>query len=288
MPLFRIESRTKDAEVSDRRSRGTRESATRSSGASTTAWVLGGAMVGVLLIAAVVAYVIGTRSVEPVAAPAVVPTQGVAAIQPLPGTGAVGSSLPSADPTLPMLNADYTRGDVVALVNGQPFSMGQLETAVRIGLALGSLSGDATPAYDAPEMRDFQIQMLRRQIDVILMRQAFAAAGLEDPDLPIEGLVSGFLDRVGASQQDLEQAMAANGVRQEDLEAWFADSQQVNLFVQQQLMQGRDQAERTQVTRDWLDGQWDAGQIFVNFYEPDVAAEDAGAGQVPPAETPQP
>lgn len=288
MPLFRIESRTKDAEVSDRRGRGTRESATRSSGASTTAWVLGGAMVGVLLIAAVVAYVIGTRSVEPVAAPAVVPTQGVAAIQPLPGTGAVGSSLPSADPTLPMLNADYTRGDVVALVNGQPFSMGQLETAVRIGLALGSLSGDATPAYDAPEMRDFQIQMLRRQIDVILMRQAFAAAGLEDPDLPIEGLVSGFLDRVGASQQDLEQAMAANGVRQEDLEAWFADSQQVNLFVQQQLMQGRDQAERTQVTRDWLDGQWDAGQIFVNFYEPDVAAEDAGAGQVPPAETPQP
>lgn len=288
MPLFRIESRTKDAEAPDHRSRPARAPATRSSGSSTMAWVLGGAMVGVLLIAAVVAYFVGTRSVEPVAAPAAVPTQPAAAAQPLPGTGAVGSSLPSADPTLPMLNADYTRGDVVALVNGQAFTMGQLETAVRIGLALGSLSGDATPAYDAPEMRDFQIQMLRRQIDVILMRQAFSAAGLEDPDLPIEGLVSGFLDRVGASQQDLEQAMAANGVRQEDLDAWFADSQQVNLFVQQQLMQGRDQAERTQVTRDWLDGQWDAGQIFVNFYEPDVAPEDAGAGQAPPAETAQP
>jgi len=282
MPLLRIERRPKSPPPAPRPQQAAPPP--RSSGKGPLSAVLAGAGFGVVLIAAIASFALGQRSVrEAQVAPA--PTAEVAAA-PAFEFGSAGSSLPSADPSLPPINGDFPRDAVVALVSGQPFLMGQLEVAVRIARTLGALSGDAVPDYTAPEMRDFQVQILRRQIDIILMKQAFRGRGLEDPGLPVEGLVSGFLERVGATQEQLAQEMARNGVKSEELAAWFADSQQVNQFVQQELMGDRDQAERAQITREWLERRWDEAEIYVNFYDPDTdewtppsgaAVEPAGA-----------
>jgi hypothetical protein len=252
--------------------------------------VLAGVLIGLVAIAGITAFLLARRGAEQPQAAPVTPVVSEPAPAPVGSAGAVagtaGSTLPMADASLPPLNEDFPREAVVALVNGQPFTMGQLESAVRVARSLAGLSGDPVPDYGTQEMRDFQIQMLRRQVDVILMRQGFAAAGLEHPDMPIDGLVSGFLERVGGTQEDLEREMAENGVSRQQLDAWFSDSQDVNLFVQQQLMQGRDPSDptaREAASRAWLEQQWDAGQIYVNFYDPDAPEWSPPQGVLTPA-----
>jgi hypothetical protein len=271
MPLLRIETRSKNPAAAEPTARRPAAAAPPPSSSSAVPAIAAGVLLGVVVIAGVVAFAMGRKSVPP--APQQLSAQ-VAPTAVVSGTfGSAGSSLPPADTSLEPINQDYTRDTIVAVVNNVPFSMGQLETAVRIGRTLGSLSGDAVPDYGSPDMRTFQIEMLRRQVDVILMKQAFEARGLEDAaGLPMESLVSAYLERVGATQDDLAKKMADNGVTTEALQAWFADSQQVNLFVQEALMQGQDQSQRDQVTKAWLQQQWQSAQIYVNFYDPDSVA----------------
>lgn len=263
MPLFRIETRSSTTEAKPR----ARASGPTPGGPSMAPAMVVGAFVGVLLIAGFAAFSLGRGSRQP-GAPPVAESPAVSAVTRT--VTSTGSSLPSADESLPPINLDFPREAVVALVNGEPFTMGQLETAVRIGRTLGTLSGDDVPAYTSQDMLDFQIRMLKRQVDVLLMKQAFQAHGLEDPvGLPMEGLIDSFLDATGATDQDLEAAMVENGVTRDDLLAWFTDSQQANQFAQQILMEGRDASEREQVTNEWLTAQWDQGEIYVTFYDPD-------------------
>src|SRR4029453_19024910 len=101
----------------------------------------------------------------------------------------------------------------VAVVNNEPIQMADLESAVRIAHTLGSFTNDKLPSYtDAAGMKEFQIRMLRRQVDTILMRQAFGREGVQDPGGSADQLIDGFLQKVGADRQKLDNAAAANGV----------------------------------------------------------------------------
>ena len=96
--------------------------------------------------------------------------------------------------------------------------------------------------------------MLKRQIDILLMKQAVADEGLLVPGGPVDDLVDGFLTRVGATRGQMAGLMVENGVSQAQIDAWFEDSRTVNTFVQQVLMVGREQTERNTVSGVWLDG----------------------------------
>jgi len=277
MPLLRIESRPKPPPSAPRAAR----PATPAASGGALPVLAAGLFAGLLLVIGAAAFLLARREPGaglPPAAPGV--------------TGPISTTLATALPTalhpplqprsdLPPLNADYPRASVVAQVGGQSYSMAELEVAVRIGRVLATLTGDAPPAYDAVEMRDYQIRMLQRQVDVMLILQAAARAGLVPPDVPPDGLVSGFLEQVGATEEDLRRLMEENGVDQAQLDAWFLDTQMVNLFVQQQLMVGRDPAERNAVTREWLDRQWGTQDVVITFYEPEVASTETPGAVAP-------
>ena len=156
---------------------------------------------------------------------------------------------------------------------------------------LAALTGDAVPDYGSSEMRDFQVRMLKRQIDLMLLKQAAMAKGIARPDEPVETLIADFVTRVGGSDARLQQLMAENGVAQADLARWFEDSTLGNMFVAQELLQDRDPSEREAATQEWLTKEWAARgeEILVNFYDPDtLGAPDAAVTAEIPIEVVQP
>lgn len=326
MPLFRIETRPKPNDPqganpgkkpapSERPARSTAPKARRTpdqaSGRSglTPALVAGG-LVGLVIIAGLSAYFIARSrnpaapvntaastgatpaapggSGAPAAGAAVAPGGSAAA-----GAAAAGAGDPAAAPLWPgPINADYARDVVIAYINGEPYPMAQLETAVRVARALGALSGDAAPAYDDPAILNYQVRILKRQIDMVLLRQAALREGLVAPTGPVDDLITSFLQRLGASDAQLDRELAVNSVTRADLQKWFEDSRTSNFYIQTRLMDGVDQSAREATVRDWLTEEWERtqaqNQLLINFYDPDQlqsqpGTSDGSGGSTAPA-----
>jgi len=289
MPLLKIERRTKPApesiqrEGGGARSRGDASGAAAASNPSPVPALVTGAVAALALLGGISAFIL-TR--QPPAAgshggsPA--PTLDVAAAEsglsaPAAGSsapsGGVGVTGPDAQPDLghvPALNPHYGREAVIATVNGEPYTMAQLEASVRVARALATLSGDPVPNLDdAAGMREFQIGLLRRQIDVILIRQAAAADGAIPPTTDGDVAVDALLQAVGAAPQMLDNALASNGATQAHLDTWFRNAELVDFYIQTQIMAGQDPSLRADVVKAWLDQRWAASAIAIDFYVPE-------------------
>jgi len=174
---------------------------------------------------------------------------------------------------VPPINPDFPRDAVIASVGAQrSYTMAELEIATRLARAMGLLAGDPVPSYeDGPGMAAFQVNLLRRQVDVMLIELAAAQAGTaaEMPPLPPEDLLADFLGKVNASRRQLDDMLAANGVSIAHLMDFLRRTQLIDFFVQSQLMAGRDQAERDAAVSEWIDAQWATQNIRIQFYDPD-------------------
>jgi hypothetical protein len=169
---------------------------------------------------------------------------------------------------VPPLNPDYARETIIAYVNGEPYYMWQLETAVRVAQALASFTGDPVPAVGTPEMRDFQVSMLRRELDGVLLRQALVRDGLTPPPGDATPVMEGFLGQYNVSEGDLASALAANGVTRADLERWFLNSRDTQYYIQTKLMEGQPPEQRDAIVKAWLDENFPNQVNVTDFYEP--------------------
>ncbi len=253
MPLFRIETRKKKGtRPPERRAKAQGGGSTRS--LSTARALAAGALVGLIIIAGVSAsLVLRGRN------------RGEAGVPASP----MGGAQPAVGPTLAPLSADYPPEAIIAYVNGEPYTMAELETAVRIARVLGSYTSDEVPPDGSPDLPGYLVVMLRRQIDVMLMKQAAAREQLQEPSGSLDIVIDAFLGEVGSTRQDLAARMTANGVTDADLGTWFSDSRTVNFFVQTKLVVDGENTDRDEVVQDWLAEQWSTQDIIVNFYDPD-------------------
>lgn len=266
MPLLRIERRTKPAPPAAARA----ESPARpTGGGSPLPALLAGAVSALAVLGGLAWYLIG-RAPAPAAPAAEAP--GGAAVAP----AAAPVSVPDvgfAEPALshvPILNPDFPREAVIAVVGGVPITMAQLEARVRVARTLGTLAGDPVPGYDDPRgLREFQVQMLRRSVDVVLLQQAAREAGVAVPPGSEGEAVTSFLQRVNAAPEQLQDAMASNGVTQPMLDAWFASATLVDFYVQSEILAGRDASEREVAVKEWLDARWATAPIEIAFYDPE-------------------
>ncbi len=294
MPLFSIQTHPKNEdEQSGETSRAERPATkrerkpARQRGQGGISAVMLGLMVGVALLAGVTIAVLGSQLMGR----GQQPSSGSGGS---PGGAMVGSSGAAATMPAPLnpgpINGDYPRDHVVAVVNGQSYTMAELETAVRIARTLGSLSGDVVPAYTDQEMLGFQVKILKRQVDLILLEQALAASEIQPPAGPVDDLILGFLQQVGATEQQLAQAMAANSVSRAQLDGWFDRSRATNTFVVQTLLTEAeaDPSQREALVADWLDQRWNASQISINFYDPNQVLPQVPAGSAPDSGAPAP
>lgn len=271
MPLFQIERRTKAAQPASPRPAA---AAGPARAGSPLPALLAGAVTALAVLGGIAWFLIGRTTVPaaPLAEPGVASgapaADGIAAPAPIsvPDVG-----FPTVDLShVAVLNADFPRDTAVASVNGVPISMAQLETRVRVARTLGTLAGDPVPGYDnLSALRTFEVQMLRRSIDVVLIQQAARAAGVVIPPGSSSDASSTFLAQVNAAPAQLEDAMASNGVTQAMLDGWFASATLIDFYVQTELMAGHEPSEREAVVKAWIDAQWAAADIQINFYDPD-------------------
>ncbi len=267
MPLIRIETRDKSPsgaspEPAPQRPRPDRGQGDAHGRAGVGPAILAGALVGLLAIGAISVYVITQRRPNPATAPAT----SSAAVAPA-GTAIPADGPPPLGDVAP-LNADYPRQAIVAWVSGESYAMEELEIAVRVAKALSAVSGDEVPDYGTPAMRDFQMAMLRREVDGMLMRQALRRSGVAPPAVDVAPAIDGYLQQFGGTPEQLAAALAANGVTRAHLDNWFTQSRDTQFYIQTQLMVDRQPEEQEQVVRDWLAGQWETQDIRIDFYDP--------------------
>jgi hypothetical protein len=268
MPLIRIESRKKAADGAPAPSPGKPPRADAQRGGSGPA-ILAGALVGLLVIGAISAYVITQRPQPAAPAPVVIPAgaEALPTVVPLQGVAP--------------LNLDYPREATLAYVNGVPYTMLQLELATRVAKTLASISKDPAPDYGAPEMRDFQITMLRRELDGLILRQAMVRDGLQAPAGDVTPAVDGFLKQFQATPEQLSAALAANGITRADLDSWFGESRETQFYIQTKLMPGHQPEEQAEVVRAWLNERFEAQVTIADFYEPSATVAPAATPGAP-------
>jgi hypothetical protein len=274
MPLIKIETRPRGeppAPEPPRRPRPPERAADKGGvGAVALGALVGLAILGGLSLAIVPRLLQGDGAAAPVAPP------GAPSTAPLAPGAAAANEFPAS------INVDYAADQVVARVGGTALTMKELEAHVRVARALGSLSGDPMPVWtDGPGMRDLQIKILKRVIDMMLLRQAMQRDAVEPMSIPVEQLLQDFLDRLGKTDGDLDQALARNGVTRVELMRWFELSRDSNTYTQVKLMEGKDpqdKALRESVLNAWLQETWQSpGLVVVEFYDPSVPAP----GQAP-------
>jgi hypothetical protein len=173
--------------------------------------IVAGALVGLVAIGLISVYVVTQRQAEPT----VVPFGAPAAVATVAPAAAALAGVPA-------LNGDFARTDIIAYVNGEPYTMGQLEVAVRVAKTLAAISKDPVPDFGAPEMRDFQIRLLRREIDSMLLRQALARTGTPVPPVDVQPVIDGYLKQYNGTPEQLAAALTAAGIGQRELLAWLS------------------------------------------------------------------
>ncbi|MCC7018991.1 MAG: hypothetical protein IT332_04515 [Ardenticatenales bacterium] len=292
MPLLKIETRPK-AKASDRRPE-PRQSGARPPDAGPTGGgllpIIAGGSLALLLLAGVAAVLLRRRP-DAATPPAQVPVNGTAASMPgaVPAVGA--GVVPTMQPlaalaNIPPLNPDFPRESMVANIDGVPFLMADLEIAVRVARTIATLSADPVPNYDdAPGMRAFQVKLLRRQIDAILLENAARSLPDKPPPLSAQELIDSLLTRQSAARQQLDDAMAANGVAEANVVAFLQRAGDIDLFIQSEILKDLPQDERQNaerrdaLVRDWLDRAWETQSVQIYFYDPDsvLPAEERGA-----------
>ncbi len=156
----------------------------------------------------------------------------------------------------------------VAVVDGEPITMRELDAAVRVVRALDGLNGRPVPALGTPEMRAYEQTVLRRMIDRALVRQAIRR---EDVRLPVEiapigDHVQSYLERIGATRAALDAALTANGAAWADLEAWFEASRSINHFFLTRIRTAAEREAGDAVARAWLADAWRTRPIEVAFH----------------------
>jgi hypothetical protein len=267
MPLFRIETRTKKtAKKPAKRS----ESSAARGGSGAMAPLMAGAFVGILAVAGVTAFLVSRSRADQAQ---------------VGGDGAAQAPVTAPEATAagaltPMLS-DFPSHTIIAYVNGETYTMADLEKAARVARVLGSFTGDNVPDDGSPELRDFLVRLLSRQIDIMLIKQAAEREGVVPPEGDLDLLVEAFLGEVGVSRAQLDSLVASSPVTETDVKEWFVDARDINFYIQDVLMADRQPEERDTVVREWLAEQWEAGEVLVNFYDPDevLATPTTPAGE---------
>lgn len=299
MPLLKIETRPK-AKPTERQTPTQSRPATvrpRDGGANggLLPIVAGGSLA--LLLLAGVAAVLLQREPDAATPPqaqqgGAAPAQGGAAVGAGTGAGVVPTAPPlTALAALPPLNLDFPRESMVANVAGQPFLMADLEIAVRVARTIATLSAEPVPNYDdVPGMKAFQVKLLRRQIDAILLENASRSLPDKPPPLSAQELIDSLLSRQGAARKQLDDAMQANGIAEANLVAFLQRAGDIDLFIQAVILkdlpqeQRQDAERRDALVRMWLDKAWDEQKVQIYFYDPDTVlpAEERGAPATQP------
>lgn len=295
MPLFRVETRSKarpsDPAPPPRRGR---DAARRPDGGAGLLPVIAGGALALLLLAGVGAVLL--RGGPAPTAPATPAGPGAAAPA---ATGDLGLGLgvvPTPPPLtalagVPPLNVDFPRESMVASINGQPYLMADLEIAVRVARAIATLSAEPVPNYDdVAGMRAFQVRLLRRQIDALLLEAASRTLVDKPPPLSADELINGLLSRQGAARQQLTDAVASNGIDASHVVAFLKRAGEIDLYIQSEILKDlsqeerQDTAKRDALVAAWLDQAWAAQQVQIFFYDPDTVlpAEEGGAPATQP------
>jgi hypothetical protein len=292
MPLLKIETRPK-AKAADRprepRPSGARPPDAGPTGGGLLPIIAGGSLA--LLLLAGVAAVLLRRQPDVTMPPAQAPANGAAAAVPGAAPGVGAGVVPTTPPltalaNVPPLNPDFPRESMVANIDGVPFLMADLEIAVRVARTIATLSADPVPNYDdVAGMRAFQVKLLRRQIDAILLENAARTMPDKPPPLSAQELIDSLLARQSAARQQLDDAMAANGVAEANVVAFLQRAGDIDLFIQSAILKDLPQEERQNaerrdaLVRDWLDRAWETQSVQIYFYDPDsvLPAEERGA-----------
>ena len=108
------------------------------------------------------------------------------------------------------------------------------------------------------------------------------------PPLSADELIDSLLTRQNAARQQLDDAVAANGVTVANVVAFLQRAGDIDLYVQSEIIkdlpqeQRQDATRRDALVRAWLDKAWSEQQVQIYFYDPDsVLPADERGGAAP-------
>lgn len=160
-----------------------------------------------------------------------------------------------------------TSVSAVAVVNGQPITLQQLDDLVAINLLMTSLANGQPAATLTPQQRQqARSELLDQAIRNTLILQAAHSAGITVSQDMVQAEWLAWLRKYELTPDQLDAQLAQAGTSQEALQAWLGNALMANLYLRQYVAPGGDDQEREKAYQQWIDQQLSTAQI--QTYQP--------------------
>lgn len=141
---------------------------------------------------------------------------------------------------------------VVAIINGEKITRGELQAEVNLSRAMSLLTRGSDPAPDEASLRRFQTKVLNQLVDDRLMLQEASRARTTVSDQEVQAQIVNLEAQIGFPEDQLRQELARFGVEPSLLEALFRRRLTIARFVGLNVLQGVPDAEQQNTYENWF------------------------------------
>lgn len=151
----------------------------------------------------------------------------------------------------------------VAIVNGEPITLQQLDELVAITTLMASLESGQPVTLTPEQWQQARAEMLDQAIRNTLILQAARSVGITVSDNMVEAEWLGWVRKYELAPGELETRLIQNGASPDVLRAWLRNALAANLYLAQYVAPGAQQEERQQIYEQWIQQQLATAQIQV-------------------------
>lgn len=139
-----------------------------------------------------------------------------------------------------------TGRNIVAYVNGQPITEGELAAEKTLFLTMSALTQGR-----APEQAPTDFDMLNQMIADRLKYQAASAAGYIPSVVDAEAQIAPILSQVGVTDAQLNTALSQSGLARSDLQEWIKRQLAINSYVNNLVAANVPEEAQEAAVRNW-------------------------------------
>ena len=154
----------------------------------------------------------------------------------------------------------------VAVVNGEPITLKQLDDLVAINLVITSLENGQPMTLTPQQWQQARSELLNQVIRNTLILQAARSAGITvSPDM-VQAEWLAWLRKYELTPTEIDARLAQAGTSQEVLQTWLGNALAANLYLRQYVAPGGEDQDPEKAYQQWIEQQLSTAQIQV--YQP--------------------
>lgn len=156
----------------------------------------------------------------------------------------------------------------VAVVNGEPITLRQLDNLVALNVAMAPLQTGQPMNLTPPQWQQMRTQLVGQMIRNTIVLQEARKAGITVTDAQVDAELQALAAKYGLTLEQLDAQLAQAGIQRDTLREWLRGALIATMYLQQYVYGGvTEQEEQRQIYEEWIQERINSAQIQVLLSE---------------------